>query len=405
MAGFDWLASGRVDEYWFDMVSINSLKVIGKLEGITSGQISWDYNSTEKVSGTLTVTDAYFINNCLIRVWLGCTPSGSSKTKWVELCTCLASTESGHYENGKYSGTINLRGVLARFTDDVLESPYTHGKGNSAYERYKAMFRWLGGCWKWGNLKDKNFTKTRVFDFGTSAMEPMQHIADTVGGQLTCDTHGNVVMVPYVSPGSKPVSYAIKADGKSVVLNGIDEQYSLAGTVNRYAVRYQYKYVTFVANGTYSADTTDKDGTHHSKGDTKYKKQTQDRVLYGLATSKSTWATAYAKTGRYITETWDVTSVSNPVAEGATIAQRDAAEAEIKKELDAKAAKWLASAATWHKRYTFRTCTYLPFAVGDVINFRYDKFNVDGLVEKIDYNLVPGCPMTVTIRKVRGNDG
>lgn len=405
MATIDWLESGRTDVFQYDMLNPVTLKKTGTLDGVTGGAVSWDYNSDLKVSGTLTVADAYFINNCLIRVWLGATPQGASKPVWVELCTCFASTESGHYENGRYSGTINLKGVLARFIDDRLETNYTHGKGKSAYARFKAMFVWLGGFWKWTGCDDKTFTKTRVFEFGGSALEPMQHIADTVGGELTCDTHGRVLMRKYISPGSKRVTYSVKADGDSVILSGIDEQYGLAGTTNRYAVRYKYKYVKLVANGTYSADTTDKDGTFHHKGDVKYKKQSSDETVYGLATSKSTWATAYGKTGRYITEIWDVTSVKNPVPEGATAAEKTAAEAEIKKELDAKAAKWLSAAATWHKRYTFRTCSYLPFSVGDVINFKYDKFNIDGLVESIDYALEPGCPMTVTIRRVRGNDG
>ena len=405
MAALNWLESGRTDEFWYDMVDINSLKVMGKLEGVTGGQVSWDYNSDLKVSGTLQVTNAYFVNNCLIRVWLGARPANSSKTTWVELCTCLASTESGHYENGRYSGTINLRGVLARFLDDVLEENYTHGKGNSAYARYKAMFKWLGGKWDWRGVEDKNFSKTRVFEFGSSAMEPMQHIADTVGGQLTCDTHGRVLMQKYTSPGAKPVSYSIKADGYSVILNGIDEEYGLAGTTNRYAVRYQYKWVRFVADGTYAADTTDKDGVFHAKGSTKYKKTSTDCVVYGLATSKSTWATAYKRTGRYVTETWDVSTVKNPVPEGATAGEKAAAEAKIKAELNEKAARWLSNAATWHKRYTVRTCTYLPVEIGQVINFRYDKFNIDGLIEGIDYDLRPGCPMTLRIRRVRGNDG
>lgn len=377
---FDYLASGRTDEYWYDMVGINDLKVIGRLNGVTGGQITWDYDSDLKVSGRLDVADAKFVNNCLIRVWLGSRMPTDKKTTWVELCTCFASTEQGHYENGKYSGTIQLRGVLARFADDVLECDYTHAKGASVLGRYRSMFRWLGGKYTWEGLEDTTFSKTKVFEFGSSAMEPMQHIADCVGGQLTCDTHGYVVLKNYVSPSKRPCVYRVKADGTSVTLAGVDESYTLAGTTNRYAVRHRY-------NWKYE----------DSEGKTK----TIERTIYGLAESKSTWSTAYQKVGRYVTETWDRDTISTKIADNTSTAVRDASEAIAKKELNELAARWLNTAATTYRYYTFRTCTYLPFMIGDVIGFQYDKINVEGIVTRIDYDLKPGCPMTVEIRKVR----
>lgn len=360
---WDWTASGRVDSFEFEQIPVSSVnnRPTRKLAGIAGGSLSWKYDSELKVSGQLQVSDTPFMQNCYIRIWY--TPRLNSATQRIEVATCFASTEDGHYEDGKYSGTITLRSVLARFADDKMTGNFTIPKGASAIAYFKKMFQWNGGQYAIKGVKDRKVSANQVFEWGKSPMEPLQWLADFLGAQITEDPHGRVVLQPYVTPGKKPVSYTIPVGTRSVTLPGVDIGNDMFGTTNRATVRYKWT------------------EQYQSGG------KTESREKAIIATAKASPASAISreKAGRFITETYELTSL-NPKTQA---------------NANKIAATKLKQASGTTVKYVFN-CFYLPIQIGQVVRFRYDKIDIDGLVTDVDLSLEPGVPMTVTLRKVRG---
>lgn len=381
---WSWTESGRIDSFEFEKIPIGSVnsKPTGKLEGVNGGQLSWKYDSELKVSGSLNVVNTPMIQNCYIRIWY--TPELNGQKKRIELATCFASTENGHYEDGLYSGSIELRSVLARFSDDKLSSNYTIPKGSSAIEYWKKMFLWHGGVYAINGVKDRKASANQVFEWGKSAMEPLQWIAKFLSAQVTEDAHGRIVLQKYVAPGNKPISYTIPSGASSVTMPGVDITSSQAGTVNRASVRHKFSEKYQVRDGVYASNYTDAKGVVHKKGSPKYKTETREKTIVQTVAASSTSAISRAQAGRYITECYELSSMSPKT------------EARAKQLAEEK----LKSASGVTTKYQIR-CFYLPILIGQVVTFRYDRINIDGLVTDIDMDLEPGCPMTVTIRRVR----
>lgn len=381
---WSWTETGRIDSFEFEKIPIGSVngKPTGKLEGVEGGQLSWKYDSELKVSGSLNVSKTPMIQNCYIRVWY--TPELNGQKKRIELATCFASTENGHYEDGVYSGTIELRSVIARFTDDKLSKNYTIPKGSSAIAYWKKMFSWHGGVFAIKGVRDRKASANQVFEWGKSAMEPLSWIAKFLGAQITEDTHGRIVLQKYVSPGKKPVSYTIPSGAHSVTLPGIDITSSQAGTVNRASVRHKFNEKYQVRDGVYKSNYTDAKGVHHRKGSPKYKTESREKVIIQTVAAASSSAISRQKAGRFITECYELSSMSPK-----TVARA--------KQLAEQKLKGASGVTT---KYQFK-CFYLPIKIGQVVAFKYDKINIDGMVTDIDMDLEPGLPMTVTIRKVR----
>lgn len=348
--------SGRVDHFEFEKIDIHNLnKSLGNIEGVTGGSLTFDYLTDLKVSGSIDVVGAKFINNCLIRVWYK--PTLNGKTKKIELCTCFASTEKLSYVNGVYSGTIDLKSVLARHTEDKLHKNYVLSK-KSAVAYFKNIFKWLGGHYKIKNIRDKKFGKAVVMEYGKTPMDVLWKIADLVDGEITCDTHGRTVLQKYVKPKNRACSGTIPSGAISVVLPGLEVESSLAGTPNRAAVKFTYK----------------PQGAKNEK------------TLYGIARAAKTNGVAYENVGRFITETYDLSSMSP----------------KTQARIDAIAKAKLASLATTYTTYEMQ-CFFIPIKIGEVVRFKYDGIDIDALVESIDMQLSVGGMMKVKLRKVRTN--
>lgn len=356
MASIDWTASGR--KGWWEVYKIDVADGIGGdktlMTGITGGQLTWSLNSDTKVSGSLEVTKTGMLHNAYVRVYY-CAKVGS-KTQRVMLCTCFATTENGHYEpaGNTYSGTINLHGVLLRHTADKLPKNYVLGAGSSALDHFRKVFKWLGGSYKIQNVKDKKFAKAKVIEYGETPMVVLQYIADYLGAEITCNSYGSTVIRPYVVPSKKVKSYTVPQGVKALVLPGIDITSTQDGTVNRAVVKHTYK------NGT------------------------TDVTIIGSAAASDSSAISRKRAGRWVTEVYDLNSMSPRTQARAN----QLAKAKLK------------AASSYTTSYTFRSM-FMPYTIGEVIEFEQGKIHCLGIVTNIDMELDAAGTMTTTIRQVK----
>lgn len=358
----DWKASGRIDSYEFEKIAVNNLsKSLGKITGVTGGKLTFGYDTELKVSGTLDVVNTNFTNNCLIRVWYVVKANNSAKAERIELCTCFAETSEMDYINGQWSGTINLRSVLARYIDDQIPknwvfAAYKKGKQEKRALNYFDNFvKSCGGVAVRSGVSNKKYDKNQVYEMGTSPMAILQAIAKHVGGMITCDTHGRMVLRKRHTYNKNNSYYALPSGSYSVTLPGLTYENSTAGTTNRYAVKYTYK---------------------DSKG--------KEKTLWGLAKSASGYGSTSA--GRWITQTETLNSMSP----------------KTQKRIDEIAKKRLNANDNVTKYWKLK-CFYLPLTdrclEGKFVRFQYGKLDIDARVWSVDMDLSLGGMLEVTLKE------
>lgn len=256
--------SGRIDSFEYETISVNSVAKTGgsKLTGITGGNITWDYNTDLKVTGSLTTADSPMIHNNCVRIYYVSTipvPQSDGGITWHTyrycLATCYADMESGHYENGKYSGKINLQGTLSRFIDDKIPKNYAISKNSKALTHFRNIFKWLGGQYKITGVTDKKYTTAKVWEFGTTPITILKELASYLSGEITCDRLGYVVLKKKLSVSKIPVTYSIPTGIESVTLPGIDIASTRGKAHNQAAVMYLKKEEYLVQDGVYTANT------------------------------------------------------------------------------------------------------------------------------------------------------
>lgn len=354
---WNWNQSGRIDSFEFEKVSASNInKTLGTLEClVTGGTLTYNYNSDLKVSGTLNVTNApanMAEQEYLIRVFYSPTLNGEKKR--IELGTFYF-TANLHYENGVYKGTLDLRSLLARHIDDTTSVRWTLNKNTYTATAFRNVFTTLGGWYRIDGAKNVKLNKNQVFDVGVTPMSILQWIAKTCGGEVGVSTHGQTILRPYKSPGTKKknITHTVIANKESVILPGLDIHNSMKEIPNRTVCVFEE------TNGNSTTTYT------------------------GVAALAASDPRSYQKIGRWVTRYYKLNSCGKPYA------------TNLKK----KAKTYLESANNKIIYYEFDTY-YQPIELGEVIKLTYDNITVCGLVSEINLSLSVGAKMHVKIKKV-----
>lgn len=357
----DQYAVPRLDDWEFYYIKagdgVNGTE--HKLNGVVGGTISWDYDSDTKVSGNLDFYNFYgelgdVLFNAHIRIYY--CPTINGKRQKIKLATGYCTQTQGVYKDRLFNGNIEFQGELLRYTDDELPRDWTIAKGTKLLTYYKAFHKNFGNAvYTWENVQDKASTSAKVIEFGSRPMDVLQYVADALGAEIVQDVHGRINIRQYITPDKRPVKYTYGIGDGSLIYGDLQVEETLNGTPNRVVVRHKW---------------SDNNGN--------------EKVLYGVAQIASNVRNSATNQNRWITRTFDESEISPQT------------QAQVNKV----ASERLKENSQVEVRYTFNSF-YAPFTTGDVIRFRYGKFDVDGIVKNIDMDISAGAPMTVTVKRVR----
>lgn len=400
-----WTTSGRVDTFEFEIVSPNDFeKSLGYLTGVKGGSLTFGFDTDLKVSGSLDISSSKYIENCIIRVHY-CPKFSENQKKDIILATCFAYTDDMTFDKGRYTGTIELVSNLARYTDDQLQTSFTIGK-NKTYKNELARLlkrESTGGKYKFGsNVADKICTSAVAFEKGKPPMEVIQAVADGLGGRVTVNNKGVLVIEKYFAPSKKSCTLKLPTGQYSVTLPTVGIEDAKSEMPNRVAyhciVTWQQKEYVLDKNGNKQKYTS---GENEGKYKTKTVNKT--KTIVGKAQVKSNSSIHYNKRGRWNTQVFEYTKKVS-ASKMDTAAKQNALFAEIQKEANNKAASKLSSLTSNKRKYTIE-CYYLPIECGQVVEFEYIasgiKLHVQAMVTNIEMQLAAGAKMKVTLKHVR----
>lgn len=356
MSSFNWNMAGRVDSFTFEWIRPGSKQlatVVGELEGVVDGSLTFYSDSDTQANGQLSVISQK--SNLseverLIRVKYHARLGDDTTT--VTLGTFYFTADLS-YDNGEYSGTIYLNSMLSRYADDKLPKNWTLRKGHTYAQCFQRVIKSFGG---WGGLQSFHPTakvkKNHVFKVGDSVLSVLQHIADNCGGELGITPNGKVVMRKKRSTATlrkASPDYVITTAKDSVVKQGLEITNTIKEIPNRVVCVY----------------------SENKKNYT------------GCAVLAAKEARSHSNIKRWITQVYQVTNCKKPY------------ETYLKKKAKSK----LRAANHKHVNYTFE-CFYQPVSLGDLIELHYGDISVRGVVRSIEMDLSVGVSMKITIRKV-----
>ncbi len=400
-----WTTSGRVDTYEYVMVNPNNFNVpIGTLDGVTSGKLTFGYETDLKVSGSLEVSSTSMINDCVLRVYYKPRLS-SGQSKSILLGTFFAHADSVKFDKGRYTGTLELESMLARYTDDVLQKAFTLGKNKT----YKSELKRLlasespGGKYKFdNNLSDRKNAAAQSFERNKATMEVIQAIADGLDARIDVDEQGAMIMEKYYAPSKKTCTLGLPTGQYSVTLPGVEIETANSELPNRVVYYCDVSWTERVY-------VRDKKGSKvkytsgSNKGKYKTKKVNKKKSIAGKAQVTAASPLHYSKRGRYVTQVY---SYNKKLASKSinTTEKLNAKLAAVKKEANNKAASKLSTLVSGQKKYSIE-CYYLPLKCGQVVDFEYMasgiKLHVQAMVTSIELDLAVGARMKVTLKHVR----
>ena len=224
MSSFDWSASGIKNEFAFECVDSRYLDShICWLDGVTSGKITQTYRGDYRTSATLDVDGVDLPKHCAIRIWHTATLNSNSVTE--ELATLIPQTTSYTLERGRITGSIDLYSPMRFLDSDLVTKNVTINKGESAKDKFAAQCRLSGFTPLIDNIIDTANAKLAsawVWEHGKSVLYLLQHLADIANGYIMVDSHGRVVLQPYINPSQIATSITIDTGINSLVLLGVD---------------------------------------------------------------------------------------------------------------------------------------------------------------------------------------
>lgn len=388
----DWAKSGIRDTYRWVMCDNRTMEEIEDLTGFRSASISASYEGDLKYSGSLEVSGSNYVTGRLLRCYHTATLESEGKSKTTLLGTFFAGNDQLTYLHGRYTGSIELRSMLLRFTMARNPTPWTFAKGKSALSSWWQLLQSEGAkAYGRASVKDAEWKKTEVIDFGETRLAALNRVADFLGGQVGVDPDGFITLSPYVAPSKKPVSYSVPSGSSSLVFEGVGMTVDRTDCVNRFSVLYEKEEERKVADGVYAKKTTDSDGQVHEKGSPKYKVTKVKVPIYGCAELPDSSAYSFKSRGRHVDESATIQNMTP----------------ETKSRADEIAKSRLERFSRGATEYVYESY-YMPYRIGQVVRFTYRDnetargIDVDGIVTGIEYALgLSGLRMQTTIRKVR----
>lgn len=400
-----WTTSGRADDFEYEMISTNDFsRRIGHLTGVTSGKLTFGYDTDLKVSGSLEVSSTKLIDDCVIKIHYKPRLS-DGQTRDIVLGTFFAYADKMKFDKGRYSGTVELVSALARYTDDVLQGNFTIGKNKTYKNELKRLLKKeaAGGRYKFGSdVSDKKNKSAKTFERNKSVMEPIQAIADGLGARVDVDNSGVMIFEKYFAPSKKTCTLRLPSGQYSVTMPGVEIETGKAEMPNRvvYYCDVSWKQREYVKD---KKGNKVKYKSGKNKGKYKTKKANKKKSIAGKAQVVSSSPVHYSKKGRWVTQIFSYNKKLNSKSINTT-AKLNAKFAEIKKEAQSKAARKLSSLTSGRKKYVIE-CFYLPVTCGQVVEFEYIasgiKLHVQAMITTIELDLNVGAKMKLTLRHVR----
>lgn len=226
----DWIRGGRTTKFRYVRVSWPDMAELSQIEGVTGCSVDENALTALKVSGTLDYANMEDIGDDLIRIYSISESAGETET--VCHATLFATTPSSTWSGESRTGTADMYSTLWILQQASPEGTYTVNEGANAVDVAAQIARDH-------NLKvvvtpaDKTVSTSHSWDENESFLDIVNWLLDFAGyGSANVDAYGNIIMAPYVEPGSKAVAWTFSDTHDGVSDAEISHEYDIYNVPN-----------------------------------------------------------------------------------------------------------------------------------------------------------------------------
>lgn len=218
----DWGASGRLDEYWADLIDPWTLGVVRSGFNFVPDDTSVTYgNYTDNLSeATIKMAnDTYIIENqkCMVRLWHRTSlPTGESIEEI--LGTFFVANDPAEYKYKLETRSLQCYGPVYRLTQDSFADDYLRKMGETIEGGIRGgidfcTFGHSSDLYKTTSSVDTYRVHTRDvwFQKGTNRAEAYRTICGWAGWELKQSDEGEIVIDKFVEPNQRPIKYTFEA--------------------------------------------------------------------------------------------------------------------------------------------------------------------------------------------------
>lgn len=312
-----WTKSGLYNRIGVELVDVRNVnKSLGWFTGrVVGGTITEDYHSDYFSSASLEIDGGTIPLTCAVRIWHVAEDLSTGDTQRTELGTFWPEPSEMEYDHGRYHGTVEMHSALKRLGTDLRKGDGSVPKGSVVASKFSQYVKTSGGVpsIKSGVSTTKKLGKAHAWKHGESVLDECKRLASALGAEIGVDTHGRVVLRPYVKPSKRGKSFDVPRGTASMTEIGT-VGYESNELYNRFIASYENSVKVQKSVGTYKNDVKytenvkDKNGViihhqgdiRHHKGDTKYKTSTVKKKYYDMVTVSTSHPWHPSKIGRFV---------------------------------------------------------------------------------------------------------
>jgi len=341
-------AAHRVESWWVDLLNPDDV-LLGRLDGVTGGQIDQSVGATISGGGKIEVDDVgQGVDWLTIRVRPWWSVAGAEP--WP-LGVFLASAPTAlHTETGR-AWSVELLDKLVILDQDAVDGSYSLPAGTVVTTAVKAVIASAGETATAITDSDETLTAGMVWPAGTSKLRIVNDLLAAINYfSLRCDGFGRYVAAPYIRPQDRPVARAFAEGARAIHEAAFTRDQDLAAIPNK---------VVLVATAT---------------GDTE--------SLVAVATNTDPASPfSYPSRDRWIVHT------------------EEGVEATSQGVLDALAARRLADLSSVTATLDIAHAA-VPLDLNDSVTLTSGGVAARGVVQKMSLGLAVGALMRTTVREV-----
>lgn len=225
----DVFTGTRTSSFRYELLDLND-EVIGVLDGVTGGQLTWSASTSVKAGGTLDVKDVSGVNwlDTRIKIW-----RSIGETEWSR-GVYIPSAPEERWVGGFLEWTVELLGKLSLIDRNEISGWVTATAGTSIITKVRSLLTAAGH--KRLRITDSTavLRTTLTWEPGTKLLTIINELLDAAGyWSLSADHDGYFAAGPYERPAARAIRYDLLDDAAGIYEDDFTRERDVYSIPNR----------------------------------------------------------------------------------------------------------------------------------------------------------------------------
>ena len=225
-------AASRDASIRYELLDVHD-QMLGKIDGVTGGNLDWSAGKSVKVGGTIDIDDVQGIDWVRSRIRITRTVNGYTWRRGIY----VPAAPKRKWKHGRWTYSVEILGKLTLLDQDIRGVWTGIQAGTNGVAKVKALLAGAGHTRVSIPDSDTELRTALVFDPKISLLGVVNVILDAVGyWALSSDGEGVFTSSPYILPADRVPRYEWLDDAEGIVVDEFDVDEDIYSIPNRVIV-------------------------------------------------------------------------------------------------------------------------------------------------------------------------